>query len=114
MGAAAMLGAGQITDEGMTASIWEVGGQVRYYPIGSFARGMMLGADVGYVSVDAEIENPLTYLVGTHAGGFLGYKFSLRGGLTAEVQLGPVYLWGKTAETTEWQTLHALNVGWSF
>jgi hypothetical protein len=114
MSVAAMLAAGRISDEGTTSTIWEAGGQFRYYVFGSFAHGMMLGADAGYVDVDARIENPIAYLVGAHAGGFLGYKFSMKLGFTAEVQIGPVYLWGESADTSELQTLANLKVGWSF
>lgn len=110
---AAMLGTGRITDKGKTCNIWEGGGQFRYYLLGSFAHGMMIGADIGYVDIDDEIENPIAYLVGAHAGGFLGYKFSMKVGFSAELQIGPIYLWGKTADTSELQTLLALNVGWS-
>jgi hypothetical protein len=109
-----MLGAGRVTDEGTTSTIWEAGGQFRYYLLGSFVHGMMVGADAGYVDVDTRIANPITYLVGAHAGGFLGYKFSMRLGFTAETQIGPVYLWGESAETSELQTLVNLKVGWSF
>lgn len=114
MSVAAMLGAGRITDEGKTCTILEGGGQFRYYLFGSFVHGMMIGSDIGYVGIDAQIENPIAYLVGAHAGGFLGYKFSMKAGFTAELQIGPVYLWGETADTSELQTLLALNVGWSF
>jgi hypothetical protein len=111
---AAMLGAGRVTDEGTTSTIWEAGGQFRCYLLGSFAHGMMVGADAGYVDVDTPIVNPTAYLVGTHAGGVLGYKFSTKRGFTAEAQIGPVYLWGESAETSEWQTLASVKVGWSF
>lgn len=114
MSVAAILGAGRITDEGKTCAIWEVGAQFRYYLIGTFAHGMMLGVDAGYVDVDAQIENPVAYLVGAHAGGFLGYKYSMTTGFTAEFQIGPVYLWGESADTSELQTLLNLKVGWSF
>jgi len=109
-----MGGAGKITDEGKKSGIWELGGQFRYYFLGSFTHGMMLGADAGYVDVNAQIENPTEYLVGAHAGGFLGYKFSMKNGFTVEVQIGPVYVWGESAETSELQTLLHFNVGWSF
>ncbi|HPN35876.1 MAG TPA: hypothetical protein PK843_15280 [bacterium] len=114
MSAAVMLGAGRVTDEGKTGTIWEGGGQLRYSLIGSFAHGIMIGADIGYVDIDTQIEHPIAYLVGAHAGGFLGYKFSLEAGFTAELQIGPIYLWGETASTSELQTLLAFNVGWSF
>lgn len=114
MSVAAMLGAGRITDEGKTCNIWEAGGQFRYYLFGSFNHGLMIGADAGYVDIDAQIENPIAYLVGAHAGGFLGYKYSMEIGFTGEIQIGPIYLWGESAETSELQTLESLKVGWSF
>ena len=114
MSVAAILGAGRITVEGKRSSIWEVGGQFRYYLLGSFTHGMMLGADAGYIDVDTQIENPIAYLVGAHAGGFVGYKFSMKNGFTAEIQIGPIYLWGESAETSELQTLENFKVGWLF
>jgi hypothetical protein len=113
MSVAAILGAGSITDEGKRSGIWEVGGQFRYYLLGSFTHGLMLGADAGYIYVNAQIENPIAYLVGAHAGGFLGYKFSMKNGFTTEIQIGPIYLWGESAETSELQTLENFKVGWS-
>ncbi len=110
---AAMLGRGNVTEEEQTYPIWEIGGQVRYYVLGSFSHGMMLGADVGYVDVKGQPEGAMEMLVGTRAGGFLGYKRILKSGFTAEVQLGPVYVWGD-AGNSEWQTLHSLKLGWSF
>lgn len=112
VGAAAIVGAGRITDGGETYRIWEVGGQLRYYPFGSFAQGMMVGIDVGHVDVNGQIESAMEDLVGTRAGGFVGYKLTRPGGFTAEVQIGPVYLWGE--ERSELQTLHNLRIGWSF
>jgi hypothetical protein len=111
---AAMMGAGTVSFEGERSGIFEVGGQFRYYLLGAFPHGFMLGADAGYVYVNPEFGDPVTYLAGAHAGGFLGYKYSMEIGLTGEFQIGPVYLWGRTAETTELQTLINLNVGWSF
>ena len=114
MSVAAMLGAGMITDEGKSCGIWEVGGQIRYYLLGSFNHGMMLGADVGYVDVNGQIENPIAYYVGARAGAFIGYKIAMKIGFTAEIQIGPVYLWGENAENSELQTLENLKVGWTF
>jgi hypothetical protein len=114
MSVSATLGAGRITDEGRTCNIREAGGQFRYYLLGSFAHGMMLGADAGYVDMDAKIENPIAYLVGVRAGGFIGYKYSTKIGFAAEIQIGPIYLWGESADTSELQTLFNLKIGWSF
>jgi hypothetical protein len=110
---AAIVGAGKVTDEGQTYNIWEVGGQLRFYVLGSFSHGMMLGADVGYVDVNGQPASAMEMLVGTRAGGFLGYKWSMKRGFTAEVQLGPVYVWGDDG-TSEAQTLTNFKIGWSF
>jgi len=111
---AAMAGAGRVSTDEESSEIFEAGGQFRYYLLGAFSHGFMLGADAGYAYVNPEFGDPVTYLAGAHAGGFLGYKYSMDIGLTGEFQLGPVYLWGRTAETTELQTLINLKVGWSF
>jgi hypothetical protein len=113
MSAAAMLGAGRVTDEGKNYFIWEAGGQFRYYLIGSFSHGLMLGADAGYIAVDRQMENPMAYYVGTHAGAFLGYKIAMKSGFTVELQHGPLYVW-ENAGHSELQTLVNFKVGWSF
>ena len=74
---------------------------------------MMLGAGVGYVDVNGQMEHPMEHLVGTRAGGFLGYKKTMKIGFTAEAQIGPVYVWGN-AGITELQILVNLKFGWSF
>lgn len=109
---AATLGAGRVSDEGETFRILEVGGQVRTYLLGSFAHGVMVGADVGYVDVNGRPASALEMLVGTRAGAVLGYKTILKRGFTGEVQLGPVYVWGDAG--SEWQTVANLKLGWSF
>ena len=115
MSIAAMLGAGSVTEEEKAHSIVEASGQYRYYLIGSFCHGMMVGADAGYVNAGgSQMPGAAMYLVGIHAGGFLGYKLTMKNGFTAEAQIGPVYVWGKTKDTTELQTLLNLNIGWSF
>jgi hypothetical protein len=113
MSAAAMLGAGLITDEGKSYGICEAGGQFRYYLLGSFTHGLMLGADVGYIYVNSQMENPMAYYVGAHAGAFLGYKIVMKKGFTLEVQFGPLYV-RENADHSELQTLINFKVGWSF
>jgi hypothetical protein len=113
MSAAAMVAAGRVTDEGKSYAIWEVGGQFRYYLLGSFSHGMMLGADVGYIDVNGQMENPMAYYVGARAGGFLGYKIAFKVGFTVVAQFGPIYVW-ENADNSEMQTLINLQVGWSF
>ena len=112
MSAAAMLGAGMVTDDDKRYGIWEVGGQFRYYLLGSFIHGMMLGADVGYVDVNGQMEHPMAYYVGARAGAFLGYKIAIKTGFTVEAQYGPVYV-RENANNSELQTLVNFKVGWS-
>ena len=113
IGVAAMLGAGTVSEEDIRYGIWEIGGQFRYYLIGSFTHGMMLGVDVGYVGVNREMENAMAYLIGARAGAFLGYKITMKIGFTAEAQIGPVYV-RENADNSELQTLINLKLGWSF
>ena len=112
MSAAAMLGAGMVTDDDKRYGIWEVGGQFRYYLLDSFIHGMMLGADVGYVDVNGQMEHPMAYYVGARAGAFLGYKIAIKTGFTVEAQYGPVYV-RENADNSELQTLINFKVGWS-
>jgi len=112
MSAATILGAGMVTDEGQSYSIWEAGGQFRYYLLGSFTHGMMLGVDVGYIDVNGQMENPMAYYIGARAGAFLGYKIVAKIGFTVEIQFGPVYV-RENADNSELQTLINFKVGWS-
>ena len=112
MSVAAMLGAGMVTDEGKSYIIWEAGGQFRYYLLGSFSHGLMLGAETGYIDVDDQMENPMAYYVGARAGVFLGYKITTKIGFTAEAQYGPLIVW-ENAENSELQTLINFKIGWS-
>ena len=113
IGAAAILGAGLVSEEDKSYGTWEVGGQVRYYLLGSFIHGMMLGADAGYIHVAGKLNSPMAYYVGVRAGTFVGYKIATKIGFTLDVQYGPQYV-RESANNAEWQTLENLKVGWSF
>ena len=113
IGAAAILGGGLVSEEDKSYGTWEVGGQFRYYLLGSFTHGLMLGADVGYLHVAGQHDFPMEYCVGARAGIFVGYKITTKMGFTFEVQLGPQYV-RESANNAEWQTLENLKVGWSF
>lgn len=113
IGAAAILGAGRITEDGRRHGTWEVGGQCRWYPFGSFTRGMMLGAEVGYLEAAGRLLQPMAYLGGVRVGAFLGYKIVMSGGFTFDVQLGDQYVMPSAGES-EWQPLMNLKVGRSF
>ncbi len=114
IGAVAILGGGMVSDENdKNYGVWEVGGQFRYYLLGSFTHGLMLGADAGYIHVAGQLDSPIDYYVGIRAGIFVGYKIATKRGFTFEVQIGPQYV-RKSANNTELQTLENLKVGWSF
>jgi hypothetical protein len=112
-GAAAIIGAGWLTDEDIKAGSWEVGGQFRYYAVGSFAHGMVLGAEFSYLHASGDHEFGGDYCVGTRIGTFLGYKIALKNGLTFDLQLGPEYVIDNSGNT-QVQTLRGFRIGWSF
>lgn len=117
--------------EDQTFSVWEVGGQVRYYLLGDFDHGLQLGAEVLYVNVSNDsietAEGSFKGVAsGVSAGPFLGYKIATDLGFTFDAQLG-VARFGMaaeaennttgqtgTAEASDWGPLLNLNVGWSF
>jgi hypothetical protein len=113
IGAAAILGGGLVSEEDKSYGAWEVGGQFRYYLLGSFTHGLMLGADAGYLHVAGQLDFPMAYCVGVRAGTFVGYKIATKIGFTLDVQIGPQYV-RESANNAEWQTLANLKVGWSF
>ncbi len=113
IGAAAILGGGWVSENDKSYGTWEVGGQFRYYLLGSFTHGLMLGADAGYIHVAGKLDSPMDYFVGVRAGTFVGYKIVTKNGFTFEVQFGPQYV-RESANNAEWQTLTNLKVGWSF
>jgi hypothetical protein len=112
-GAAAIVGAGWLTEEDIRAGSWEVGGQFRYYPIGSFTHGMVLGAELSYLHASGDHEFGGDYCVGTRIGTFLGYKIAMKIGLTFDLQLGPEYIIDNSGNT-QGQTLRGFRIGWSF
>jgi hypothetical protein len=66
---------------------YEIAGQLRYYAGGSFDGGIHVGAEVmwlgGPTSVDATAAG-----ANLSVGGFVGFKYVLRAGLTIDSQLG--------------------------
>jgi hypothetical protein len=113
IGLAVFVGGGSISEEDKRYGIWEVGAQFRGYLLGSFSRGLMLGAHVGYLHASGQLESPTAYYVGTQVGLFAGYKIAMDSGFTFEAQLGPMYIRASATET-ELQTLANLKIGWSF
>ena len=77
LGASATVGGGNVTDDDRTYAIWEIGGQLRYYAVGVFSRGLMVGADIGYIDLPATPSGAMEMLAGARAGGFVGYKHTM-------------------------------------
>ena len=121
VGIALIAGAGKYSDPnvtGISASVWEAGGQVRVYVIGDFRHGMQLGGELLYLHLsDTSISATGQ---GLALGPFLGYKFMIDAGFTVDVQLGFEYVTARASSgtaTAGGKTVIPLlnaNVGWSF
>jgi hypothetical protein len=126
LGVAAMLGAGKLTDPDTdnTFNVFEVGGSLRYYALGTFKKGMQLGGAAEYVRLKGDDLND-SMISGVGNGLlialFVGYKHTFGSGLTLEAQLGPQLLvlraesddGGESASNATGTYLN-LNAGWSF
>jgi len=91
-----------------TAKLFEVGGQLRVYPVGSFDHGLQLGFEAMYLHGSADGAGTIqvrdewgnkTYSgtftargSGYKLGPFIGYKLVLPVGLTFNAQVGVEYL----------------------
>ncbi len=132
MGAALIVGLGKATDKDGWGTLWELGGQFRYYALGDFNHGLQLGAEFAYTDISlSETSEDVTVSAtggGTSFGGFVGYKFAADFGLTVDIQFGYFVMMlaakaeasvaGKTVEAKESETskgaLLNINLGWSF
>src|SRR5690554_2048825 len=135
-GLALVGGAGQVTAKDdilgdVDFSVWEVGGQLRYYVLGDFDHGMQIGGEILYVNVsNDEIDTSEGRFSGTGeglgVGPFLGYKLATGVGFTFDAQLGiqRTFLQAEAEHTAsgtsaeeedrDWGPIVNLNVGWSF
>jgi len=75
-------------------SVFEIGTQVRAYPIGNFNHGMQVGAELLYVHVgyDTDVDTIDLKGEGIAVSPFLGYKVTSDGGFTFDVQGGYGYV----------------------
>jgi hypothetical protein len=128
LGAAVMLGAGKFTDRSNagvdnTFDVFEVGASVRGYLLGSFERGLQLGASLEYATLSGDDVNASGVSAvgnGLSASPFIGYKHVWSMGLTFDGQVGPSFVairaegGGSTAEDSRVGLNLNLNLGWSF
>jgi hypothetical protein len=121
IGVALIGGAGKYTDpniNGVSATVYEVGGQVRAYVIGDFRHGMQVGGEVLYLHLsDARLAATGE---GLAIGPFIGYKIMIDAGFTFDAQLGVEHISlqasnaSNSASDKTFIPLLNLNVGWSF
>ncbi len=130
LGVAGILGIGQVSVESSLGddsqfTVFEIGGSVRYYAIGSFRHGMQLGLEALYLQVSGSMDNAIGVGKGLSVGPFIGYKYIASFGLTVDLQGGVGYTLlgaeasndqGDSASNSDSQLLPILNInlGWSF
>jgi len=120
--------------------VWAAGLQARFYPVGSFDRGLQVGAEIVYLTGSASTNGtitsdddppirytgPLTASGGGFKGGpFVGYKLALPEGFTVAAQIGVDYLSlkgmakgdngvSRSSDTKTALPLADATIGWSF
>ncbi len=121
------------------ARVWQIGSQVRFYPVGSFEHGMQVGAEIFYLFGSTSATGSIALGSGQTAppgtltasgtgfkiGAFIGYKLVLPVGFTVDAQAGIGYLSmkgvardeagnSKSADYKSAIPLANASVGWSF
>lgn len=116
VGAAGIFGVGSSAG----VALIEVGGQGRYYLLGNFRRGLMLGGEVLFVAGSRADPGGITRGGGLQLGPFIGYKWISRVGFTFDTQFGLTFYVirannsSNSVETGGTGILINLNFGWSF
>ncbi len=131
VGAAAIAGYGGIKETGISGNkinipVLELGAQFNYYVIGSFHRGLQLGAELLWIKVSPPDQQGITVAAnGAAAGPFVGYKWIWGSGFTLFLQGGYERLFAQAkAKDANGQEIQAsvedgipllnINLGWSF
>ncbi|HEY5924968.1 MAG TPA: hypothetical protein VIV11_24975 [Kofleriaceae bacterium] len=120
IGIALIAGAGRVSDEAktITATAYEVGGQLNFYFLQPFA-GLHLGAEAVYLTVDDVMQNPTVSGQGLSIGAYVGYKVQTSVGFAFIAQGGIQYMAVEAESSTAMASdskvggLLNLNVGWS-
>lgn len=132
LGVALMIGAGSLTakDESAgnvenTYKLAEIGASVRYYGLGTFAKGMQFGGALEFIRLTGDdIGGSMVSGIGSGLllAPFVGYKHTMKLGITFDGQLGFSYaaIRAKTdnglvqEDSKRVNAYLNLNVGWSF
>ena len=109
-GIAVITGAGTIAQR----AYWNVGGQLLFYPIGNFERGIQVGFETSYAGYAGDrapniIAGPVNALA---LSPLVGFKWTFSS-FTMSSQAGCAWAPGATPGH-RWSALYNLNVGWSF
>ena len=94
IGAAGILGYGSITEtdnwgDEVEIPILEIGGQLNYYLLGNFDKGMQVGLELLYINLSLPEDEVATIIAnGLGIGPYLGYKWTAVSGLTFDIQAG--------------------------
>jgi hypothetical protein len=93
-----------------TNTVVEIGGEYRYYLLGGFRSGLVIGGDVRYTNAGSgallNVENAVA------VGPVLGYKHAFGLGLTIDVRLGAQIAFGEADAVIV--PLVSAGLGWSF
>jgi hypothetical protein len=126
LGIAAIVGGGSVAvkdaagNKLTSAAVIEIGASARYYVLGSFRKGVQLGAEVNYLHAGATNGTTAVIADGLAIGPFVGGKWISSFGLTLDGQLGVqgIALRGKSSSSTakekSYGPLLNLNIGYSF
>jgi hypothetical protein len=121
LGVGLIFGAGRVSDKTntITATAYEVGGQLNYYFLRPF-EGLHGGAEVLYLNAgDVEQDMSIT-ATGLSVAGYAGYKLMTSFGFTFVAQAGVAYYAIQASSSTAMASdkkvypLINLNLGWSF
>jgi hypothetical protein len=121
---AAIGGGGTVKSGDLRIQVYEVGGQLRGYPLGNFDSGMTIALEALYLGAKASANGVSAKGAGLSIGPAIGYKHAFDFGLTLDGQLGISYLAAR-ASATDGTTSASnsgsrigpilnLNAGWSF
>ncbi len=102
-------------------SVFELGASAQYYALGSFDRGLELGALVRYVNATATNGSVSAVADGLGISPFIGYKHTFGLGFVIELDAGATFVAyqasasnGAMKSDKQIQPLLRINVGWAF
>lgn len=119
VGVAGIAGGGSLKLDGTRVSVYEAGASGRYYALGNFRTGLVVGGELIFVGASAATEVK-SVAKGLSAGAFVGGKWTARFGLTLEAQVGAqaLVVEGKSSTVSNGTNtvgpLLNLNIGYSF